>query len=126
MIYYAYPGRNVQVSDDTDGLYTPEEGMIVMQYSRPDNDDTLLYTAALDGTWVITEETLRAKKIPVELEWQATEMSFIANQLLAIEEEADDALPGTRKQWLSYRTLVRLWHESADFPDQSKRPIRPA
>jgi hypothetical protein len=62
----------------------------------------------------------------VELEWQAAEMSFIANQLLAIEEEAEDAMPGTRKQWLNYRTTVRLWHESPDFPDITKRPVRPS
>jgi hypothetical protein len=63
--------------------------------------------------------------IPVEKGWQAQEMEFIANQLLAIEEDADDALPGTRKEWLAYRTRVRLWHESSDFPSSTKRPVRP-
>ncbi len=61
-----------------------------------------------------------------EFEWQSLEMSVISNQLLAIEEEAEDALPGTRKQWLTYRTSVRLWHESLDFPDPARRPVRPA
>lgn len=61
-----------------------------------------------------------------ELEWQSGEMAIIANQLLAVEEEAGDVLPGTRKEWLSYRTQVRLWHESPDFPDSIKRPSRPA
>ncbi|MGY2171868.1 hypothetical protein [Pseudomonas gingeri] len=126
MIYYAHPGENMQVSDDSDGLYIPDEGMIVMVYSRPDDDDTLLYTAQLDGTWAITEETLRRKKIPGELEWQSVEMAAIANQLLALEEEAYDVLPGDRKAWLSYRTKVRLWHESPDFPEQEKRPVRPS
>jgi hypothetical protein len=67
----------------------------------------------------------RAAAIPVELTWQNHEMAFIANQLLALEEEAYDALPGTRREWLSYRTLVRLWHDNKDFPDSTKRPVRP-
>ena len=60
-----------------------------------------------------------------EIIWQTAEMAVIANQLLALEEEAEDALPGTRTQWLSYRTKVRLWHTSVDFPDSTKRPTRP-
>lgn len=67
-----------------------------------------------------------SQQVAAELEWQAQEMGVIANQLLAIEEEAEDALPGTRKQWLTYRTSVRLWHESLDFPDATRRPVRPA
>jgi len=71
--------------------------------------------------WGVSPSVLRQ----AEVEWQTGEMLIIANQLLAIEEEADDAMPGTRKQWLTYRTGVRLWHESPDFPDSTKRPTRP-
>ena len=92
---------------------------------RPDGDNSTDYTAEPDGTWVISAETLKAKASIIEIEWQTGEMSAIANQLLALEEEADDALPGTRRQWLTYRTSVRLWHESQDFPDIARRPIRP-
>ncbi|MGY2183272.1 hypothetical protein [Pseudomonas agarici] len=101
-------------------------GYIEMQYTRPDGVDTLDYTAQPGGTWIITPETISAKLKSVEFYWQTEEMSLIENQLLAIEEGAVDAMPGTRQEWLQYRTKVRLWHESADFPDSTKRPNRPA
>lgn len=101
------------------------DGWTRMVAPRPDGDNSTDYTAEPDGTWVISAETLKAKASIIEIEWQTGEMSAIANQLLALEEEADDALPGTRRQWLTYRTSVRLWHESQDFPDIARRPIRP-
>jgi hypothetical protein len=50
---------------------------------------------------------------------------------MALEEqeatgEDTGALPGTRLQWLSYRTKVRAWKEGAEyFPDSSHRPAQP-
>ncbi|MGY3644129.1 hypothetical protein [Pseudomonas fluorescens] len=63
--------------------------------------------------------------------WREQEIGSIANQLMALEEseatgEAAGALPGTRSQWLSYRTKVRAWKEGAEgFPDSAQRPARP-
>ena len=94
----------------------------------------------IDWSRLITKEmkeaqknaALRAEKAIVEDLWRNSEISVIANQLMAIEEaeasgeEVPDLLPGTRTQWLSYRTKVRAWKEgNIDFPDSTRRPLRP-
>ena len=84
----------------------------------------ILSVAALAFAHLGFAQSLEKMKT-TELDWQSSEMSVISNQLLAIEEEAEDALPGTRKQWLAYRTGIRLWHESPEFPDITWRPVRP-
>ncbi|WP_460137934.1 hypothetical protein [Pseudomonas sp. S2_A10] len=62
----------------------------------------------------------------IEEEWRATEILEINDQLMALEEGAE-ALPGTREQWLAYRTRVRNWKEGAEgFPEPANRPWRPA
>lgn len=67
-----------------------------------------------------------------EAAWQEAEILVIGNQLMAIEEaEAGSTeakpLPGTRAQWLIYRTKVRAWNDAnADFLDVAKRPVRPS
>ena len=69
--------------------------------------------------------------ITAENAWRDQEIEVISNQLMALEEqeatgEDAGALPGTRVQWLSYRTKVRAWKEGAEnFPDLSHRPSRP-
>lgn len=66
-----------------------------------------------------------------EAAWQQAEIDLIANQLMAIEEaeatgEDTGALPGTRVQWLQYRTKVRAWKGGAEnFPNHEYRPLRP-
>lgn len=61
-----------------------------------------------------------------EVAWRTSEMEFIADQLIAIEDEAIDALPGTDKQWREYRTAVRNWKEGAvGYPDNTLRPAQP-
>lgn len=60
-----------------------------------------------------------------ETTWRNEEMEFVANQLIAIEDEAPDALPGTLKQWRDYRTKVRLWPEAEGYPNEVNRPARP-
>lgn len=79
-----------------------------------------------------TDEQIRFAAVAVEESWQKAELVAISNQLMAIEEaeageDVPDLLPGTRAQWLSYRTKIRAWKEGhVDFPDQTKRPIRPS
>lgn len=64
--------------------------------------------------------------IAIEDAWKASEMNFIADQLIAIEDSDPSALPGTERQWRDYRTLVRAWREGAEyFPDPNHRPFRP-
>lgn len=69
----------------------------------------------------------------VEDTWREAELIIIADQLDALEEaEAGeppvDLLPGTRTQWLAYRGKARNWKTggSVDFPDSTRRPMRPA
>lgn len=69
---------------------------------------------------------IRDAQVIVEDEWRLSEITFIADQLLAIEDDDPTALPGTDRQWRDYRTKVRAWKEGhVDFPDESKRPVRP-
>lgn len=74
----------------------------------------------------------RMKLSNVESIWRETEIQVIGNQLMAIEEaeagsENAHPLPGTRSQWLIYRTKVRAWKDgNDDFPDLLKRPNRPS
>jgi len=75
---------------------------------------------------------IRAQLVIIEDAWRNAEIAVIGNQLMAIEEaeageEVPDLMPGTRAQWLAYRTKVRAWKEGhVDFPDASKRPVRPS
>ena len=63
----------------------------------------------------------------IEEEWRNSEMSFIANQITAIEDEDPTALPGTISQWKAYRIKVRAWVEGAtNYPESSYRPVRPS
>lgn len=67
----------------------------------------------------------------LDAEWKLQELGEIAKQLERIEEgeagvDVTGLLPGTRKQWLAYRGLVRNWAEGkGDYPDMTKRPKRP-
>jgi hypothetical protein len=111
------------------------EGWIIMSAQRPDDEDAADYTAQPDGTWAISEATQLAKLAAQEVIWRATELPVIARQLEALEEaevadpgeEPADLLPGTRKQWLKYRSLASNWVEGAiGYPYQASRPVRPA
>ncbi|MFL1391127.1 hypothetical protein ACI77F_26050 [Pseudomonas tritici] len=107
------------------------DGFIEMVSQRPDGEDTLDYTAQLNGTWAITQDTRDDKQSVIETEWRATELAVIFRQLEAIEEDEAgetpaDLLPGTRKQWLGHRGRVTAWvANDPDFPDSSKRPVAP-
>lgn len=108
------------------------DGFIEMEGPRPEGEDTLDYTAQLNGTWAITQDTLDDKQSVIENEWRVTELAVISRQLEAIEEDEAgetpaDLLPGTRKQWLGHRGRVTAWvATNPDFPDGSKRPIKPS
>lgn len=110
------------------------EGWIVMTSQRPIDSESADYTAQADGSWAISEETRLAKLAAQEIIWRATELPVIGRQLEAIEEaevadsgdEPVDLLPGTRKQWLKYRSLASNWIEGAvGYPHEASRPVRP-
>lgn len=83
-------------------------------------------------TRAMKEETaaaaLLAEQKIVETQWVTAELAIIADQLLAIEDEDPTALPGTAAQWRAYRIKVRAWKDGGDpnYPQQNKRPVRPA
>ncbi|WP_085708263.1 MULTISPECIES: hypothetical protein [unclassified Pseudomonas] len=80
---------------------------------------------------IVADASARAEKASAEDAWRDQEISLINNQLMAIEEaeatgQDTGTLPGTRVQWLGYRTAVRKWKTGAEhFPDSGYRPIRP-
>ena len=111
------------------------DGWIVMNSQRPEGDQWADYTAQPDGSWAISEETLLAKLAAEESVWRVAELLVIARQLEALEEaevadpgdEPVDLLPGTRKQWLKYRSLASNWVEGAlGYPHEVSRPVRPS
>ncbi|WP_374979001.1 hypothetical protein PSGK_18810 [Pseudomonas solani] len=58
--------------------------------------------------------------------WRDAELATIAEQLLMLEDEDPNALPGTAAQWRAYRIQVRAWKTgNADFPFGA-RPTPPA
>lgn len=61
-----------------------------------------------------------------ETEWRAEEMLLAADQLLAIEDDDPNRLPGTEREWRDYRIQVRAWKEGAKgFPESENRPHQP-
>jgi len=111
------------------------EGWVVMDSQRPEGDQWADYTAQPDGSWAISEETVLAKLAAQESVLRVAELLVIGRQLEAIEEaevadpadEPADLLPGTRKQWLKYRSLASNWIEGAvAYPYQASRPVRPS
>lgn len=68
----------------------------------------------------------RLSAIAAEDTWRVSEVAFITDQLIAIEDGDPSAMPGTVQQWREYRTAVRGWKDGATgFPDSSARPSRP-
>lgn len=87
-------------------------------------DWSQLITKAMKDAAIAQEQ--RAKSVVEEDAWRVEEMAFIADQLIAIEDGAEDALPGTDAEWRAYRTKVRNWKEgTVGFPDSGTRPKRP-
>lgn len=59
-------------------------------------------------------------------EWRLSELSVVAEQLLALEDDDPNREPGTERQWRDYRIQVRAWKEGAEgFPLSENRPTRP-
>lgn len=119
---------SVSSAPDTPDVYEVPENWIEVPTAPVWADQIWLFPG-----WADSPIRLKA----VEDAWRDAELVVIANQLLAIEEAAAaeeegeeppaDLLPGTRNQWLSYRTKVRAWKTgNTDFPDMTKRPVRPA
>lgn len=56
--------------------------------------------------------------------WRDAELGLADVELLKAED-ADPSSVGTPTAWREYRIALRAWPESADFPNATKRPIRP-
>ena len=58
--------------------------------------------------------------------WRNSELLFAADQLMAIDDDDPNRLPGTDREWRDYRIAVRAWKEgNVDFPNKDLRPKRP-
>lgn len=87
-------------------------------------DWSMLITKAMKER-AIADEEYRVKSLE-ESKWMALELLFIADQLLALEDDDPTALPGTEREWRDYRIKVRAWKEgNVAFPNKDKRPLRP-
>lgn len=74
------------------------------------------YLSAIEFSIAVTEENT----------WKAGELELIADQLLAIEDDDPNRLPGTDREWRDYRIAVRAWKEgAAGFPKMENRPVAP-
>ncbi|MGX4728077.1 hypothetical protein [Pseudomonas corrugata] len=61
-----------------------------------------------------------------EVEWRDAEMPKAQQNVTAIEY-GEEGIPGTAAQWKVYWLSLRKWTEAnPDFPDATKRPVRPA
>lgn len=98
---------------------------IVMSGPRPDGINSTQYTAQLDGSWAITEETARVDAARAENQWRALEMP-LAQECVTALSFGDTSIPGTVTQWKGYWLALRDWKEGAEhYPDASHRPVRP-
>jgi hypothetical protein len=122
MRYYGIFGQSICEFDETGK--GPDEGWIEMSGPRPESTD---FTAQSNGTWLISQETVKAKLVLAENEWVETQMGEIAEQLLMLDDEDPSAKQGTARQWRDYRIELRKWTgENPDFPDSGKRPLAPS
>ncbi|MBC3411271.1 hypothetical protein HU720_08135 [Pseudomonas sp. SWRI51] len=122
MSVYAEIGGNFQQVGGT-----CPDGWVEMSGQRPDDEDTLLYTATQAGEWVISDETLARIGAEREVAWVEEEMPVAAEQLIMLEDEDPAALPGTARQWRDYRIALRAWKDgAAGYPQIELRPARPA
>lgn len=123
----AYQGSVSSPPDNYDFYDVPPD-WIEVPYGPDHGDQIWLFPGWAPSVYLMTT---------VENAWREAELVVVANQLYAIEEaEAaaeegeeppEDLLPGTRNQWLSFRTKVRAWKTGAlHFPDMSYRPSRPS
>jgi len=61
-------------------------GWIQMNGQRPDDENTLLYTASEKGEWVISDRTLLEIRMKREADWASSEMVVVAEQLVMLED----------------------------------------
>lgn len=62
----------------------------------------------------------------VEDEWRSVEMPLAQENITALQY-GDPDVPGTEAQWKAYWVALRNWKEgNPNYPDITKRPVRPA
>lgn len=88
----------------------------------------------IDWSMLITKDMKLAEiakadyeaKALVETAWVRNELLVIADQLLALEDDDPNRMPGTDREWRDYRIKVRAWKDGAvGYPDKDKHPSRP-
>lgn len=111
------------------------EGAYIMSTSGPDSEIGTSWVEVpfgpeyWDQVWNFETESYGQstfKATQTEDAWRDAELASIAEQLLMLEDEDPNALPGTAAQWRAYRIEVRAWKTgNADFPFGA-RPTSPA
>jgi len=121
------------VSTTVATYYILPDGTHIGQYDYPPPyPDVIAVPAPLssDQVWDFETQTWGPSLFLMsqrELAWVTAEMSVIAEQLLMLEDGDPVAAPGTEAEWRAYRIKVRAWKiDNPDFPDMTKRPVRPS
>lgn len=111
--------NGVYVGGFDDGSAPEDETLINIGEEHPDYADQIW----LFPGWSASPSQLRK----VEIEWQTSEMAIAKENVTAIQFEDPGALPGTEAEWKAYWVALRNWKDgNPDFPDMTKRPVRPA
>ena len=88
----------------------------------------------IDWSMLITkqmkEDSVKAAELVLAISredaWRTSELPFAADQLMAIDDDDPNRLPGTDREWRDYRIALRAWKEgNINFPEEALRPIRP-
>lgn len=115
---------NGHVTGVADGIdiraYAIEIGGILVEMNG--DQPSIDHEAYPDGEWRLPYDF----QVKRENQWRAIEMSTAKENVTAIDF-GDDTIPGTAAQWKGYWLTLRDWKDgNTDFPDMTKRPVRPA
>ena len=111
-----------------------------MRYFKDSNDEIYGYEDDFPDNFIreglirMTDEEVEAmhqqneqdRVAILELSWAGAEYAAIDDIIRQIEDEDEDAPPGTVKDWREYRKALRRWNQDAEgFPSEEHRPARP-
>lgn len=110
--------------------YFIDGALIVWAFEADGSQDSLI----VPGMRAMTDSEIQNHCKPainldydfVEEQWRGPEMTFASQQVTAIEY-GDQSISGSSEQWKAYWLELRSWKQgNPDFPDPSKRPVRPS
>ncbi|CAI8821174.1 Phage tail protein [Pseudomonas sp. IT-P100] len=111
--------EGIYVGGFGDGATPDDVGLINLGDNPPEYADQVW----LFPGWTASPSQLRR----AEDVWRDSELPIAKDNVTAIQFEDPDALPGTEAEWKAYWIALRNWKEgNPDYPDLTKRPIRPS